>query len=382
MSSIEPMPPTPPGDAPGAPGGTARDEARQALQICNSCRYCEGYCAVFPAMTLRRAFTDADLDYLANLCHGCRGCYYSCQYAPPHPFHLNLPRALAETRGESYAKYAWPGPLARLFERNGAIVSLAVSISLGLVLALTVMLQDAGVLFAAHEGPGSFYAVIPHGVMVAVAGTTFGFSVLALIMGFLRFWTGTGGTLGQLVNLPALRKALGDIATLRNLGGGAEGEGCTYPDEAFSNRRRWLHHCMMYGFLLCFAATAVGTLYDYVLGWVAPYSWYSLPVVLGTLGGLGLLIGPGGLLALKAVADPLPGVRRQLGMDVALLALLFLVSLTGLVLLFFRETSAMGILLAIHLGFVLGLFLTLPYGKFVHAIYRGAALLKAALERP
>ncbi|WP_413205786.1 tricarballylate utilization 4Fe-4S protein TcuB [Rhodospirillum sp. A1_3_36] len=373
MSSIDPT---------RNPGQDALTDARQALQICNACRYCEGYCAVFPAMTQRRAFSDVDLDYLANLCHGCRGCYYSCQYAPPHPFHLNLPRVLAEVRGNSYAKYAWPGPLARLFEHNGLVVSLAVSLSLGLVLALTVLLQDTGVLFAPQRGPGSFYAVIPHGVMVAVAGTTFGFAVLALIMGFLRFWTGTGGSLRQLVDPRALGKAVSDIATLRNLGGGAEGEGCTYPDEAFSNKRRWLHHFMMYGFLLCFAATCVGTIYDYGFGWVAPYSWYSLPVVMGTIGGMGLLIGPGGLLALKFVADPEPGVRRQLGMDVALLALLFLVSLTGLVLLVFRETPAMGILLAIHLGFVLGLFLTLPYGKFVHSIYRGAALLKAALERP
>jgi citrate/tricarballylate utilization protein len=40
----------------------------------------------------------------------------------------------------------------------------------------------------------------------------------------------------------------------------------------------------------------------------------------------------------------------------------------------------MGILLAVHLGIVAGLFLTMPYGKFVHAIYRFAALLRNALE--
>ena len=40
----------------------------------------------------------------------------------------------------------------------------------------------------------------------------------------------------------------------------------------------------------------------------------------------------------------------------------------------------MGVLLVIHLGAVLALFLTLPYGKFVHGIYRTAALLKYAVE--
>ena len=37
-------------------------------------------------------------------------------------------------------------------------------------------------------------------------------------------------------------------------------------------------------------------------------------------------------------------------------------------------------LLLLHLGFVLTLFLSMPYGKFVHGIYRTAALLKYALE--
>jgi citrate/tricarballylate utilization protein len=41
----------------------------------------------------------------------------------------------------------------------------------------------------------------------------------------------------------------------------------------------------------------------------------------------------------------------------------------------------MGILLALHLGVVLALFLTMPYGKFVHGLYRFAALLRYARER-
>ncbi len=36
----------------------------------------------------------------------------------------------------------------------------------------------------------------------------------------------------------------------------------------------------------------------------------------------------------------------------------------------------MGVLLVVHLGVVLALFLTLPYGKFVHGLYRGMALLR------
>jgi citrate/tricarballylate utilization protein len=38
-------------------------------------------------------------------------------------------------------------------------------------------------------------------------------------------------------------------------------------------------------------------------------------------------------------------------------------------------------LLALHLGAVIALFLTMPYGKFVHGPLRAAALLKWAIER-
>ena len=71
----------------------------------------------------------------------------------------------------------------------------------------------------------------------------------------------------------------------------------------------------------------------------------------------------------------------RFGMDAAFLVMLFLTSLTGLLLLVLRATGAMGTLLAIHLGVVLALFLSMPYGKFVHGLYRFAALVKYAAER-
>jgi len=84
-------------------------EGDRLMTICNSCRYCEGFCAVFPAMERRLQFSAADLNYLANLCHNCAECFYACQYAPPHEFAVNVPKVLAEIRVNSYRKYAWPG---------------------------------------------------------------------------------------------------------------------------------------------------------------------------------------------------------------------------------------------------------------------------------
>jgi citrate/tricarballylate utilization protein len=173
------------------------------------------------------------------------------------------------------------------------------------------------------------------------------------------------------------RRAIRDVLTLRHLH--ATGEDCVTREEVRTPWRRWFHHCTFYGFGLCFASTSVAALY-HSLGWEAPYSYTSVPVVLGVLGGMGLLAGPAGLLAQRRHRDPALTDSVQHGLDVSFLVLLWLTSLTGLLLLVLRHQVVMGVLLVVHLGFVLALFVTLPYGKFVHGFYRTVALLKYARE--
>jgi citrate/tricarballylate utilization protein len=164
-----------------------------------------------------------------------------------------------------------------------------------------------------------------------------------------------------------------DILTLRHLH--ASGADCVSAEEHRSPWRRWLHHSTFYGFLLCFASTTVAAIYDNVFGWRAPYDYTSLPVVLGTSGGLGLLIGSLGLWTLRRRRDPALTDQTQSGLDESFLALLFLTTATGFALLALRHQPVMPWLLIVHLGTVLALFVTLPYGKFVHGLYRAAALL-------
>jgi citrate/tricarballylate utilization protein len=347
------------------------------MEICNACRYCEGFCAVFPAMTLKREFADGDLSYLANLCHGCRGCYYACQYAPPHEWGVNVPATFALVRSESYAEYAWPAGFAALFRRNGVVVSLAMALGIIVVLLLAMLANPQGALTVARPVvPGSFYAVIPLWAMQVVGILSFGYALVALGMGARNFWREAGA---KRVGLVALSLALWDVLTLRNLGGG--GNGCNDNSERFSMTRRWLHHALFYGFFLCFAATCVGFYYDSVLGWQAPYPLLSVPVVLGSVGGGLLLVGTAGMFAMRQVADAAISPRKLLGADNAMLMQLALAALTGLVLLALRGTGAMGIALAVHLGVILSLFVTLPYSRMVHGVYRGLALLRRAAER-
>jgi citrate/tricarballylate utilization protein len=348
------------------------------MTVCNSCRYCEGLCAVFPAMEARRAFPDGDLNYLANLCHACGACYDDCQFAPPHEYEVNVPKVLAQVRAESYAAYAWPAAAAPLFRRNGLAIAIIAALSVALFILGFVAASDPAALWAGGAEPGAFYRVMPHGAMAALFGVAFLYAFLAIGLGVRRFWAEIG-EVEAAADARALWQAVRDAGRLRYLDGG--GMGCVTADDRPRDGRRHAHHMVFYGFLLCFASTAVATLYHYLLSWEAPYAWYDLPVVLGTLGGLGLIGGTIGLYRAKQTRDPALVDARQLGMDVAFLAMLFLTGLSGLALLVLRDTAAMGLLLALHLGIVFSLFITMPYGKFVHGIYRFAALVRYASER-
>lgn len=351
-------------------------EARREMEICNACRYCEGFCAVFPAMARERAFTSPDLTYLANLCHNCQGCYYACQYAPPHEFGVNVPQTFALLREESYRDYAWPTPLARAFDKNGLVVALTSAGALALVIYLISTLTAPGTLSSPYQGPGAFYKIVPWAAMTFVASLTLLFSLCALIMGGRNFWRDVGK------NLPLRPRdvwhGLHDALTLKNLGGG--GHGCNDSDETFSQSRRYLHHAMAYGFLACFAATSSAAFEDYVLNLAAPYPLFSVPVILGVLGGVGLLVGTSGLMRLKIISNSAAAATQLFGADFALLALLWLAAASGILLLMFRSTDAMGILLAVHLGLILSLFVLLPYSKFVHSVYRTLALVRNAAD--
>ncbi|RQU43220.1 tricarballylate utilization 4Fe-4S protein TcuB [Burkholderia cenocepacia] len=349
-------------------------EVARQMQICNACRYCEGFCAVFPAMTRRLEFAKADVNYLANLCHNCGACYHACQYAPPHDFAVNVPKAMAQVRLDTYVEYAWPAALGKLYRRNGLTVALALAIGLALFLMLGVAMH--GSLLNGPSG-GRFYAIFPHNLLAAMFGSVFGLAILALGVGVTRFWRDvSSGT----ASMPAVAEAAKHALALTYLDGG-HGDGCNESDDAFTLARRRFHHFTFYGFMLCFAATLVATFYHYALDLHAPYAFLSLPVLLGTAGGIGLLIGPAGLWWLNLRRDPARTDPAQRPMDRGFIALLMLVSGSGLALLVWRDTSAMATLLAVHLGIVMALFATLPYGKFAHGIFRCAALLKSSIEK-
>ncbi|MGH1466252.1 MAG: tricarballylate utilization 4Fe-4S protein TcuB [Cognatishimia sp.] len=338
-------------------------EAHRQVEICNACRYCEGFCAVFPAMHAERAFSDGDITQFANLCHNCRGCYYACQYTAPHEFDLNLPAALAEVRRESWENYVWPQVLARGFQTNGLKICAAVAACLIFLILF--------VTFVAGEGDG-FYAHLSHNAMIALFIPAFLLPLLGLGMGVHRYWKDIGGTR---IKWAHIKQAFANVAAMKNLSGG-HGDGCNFEEQdRFSHQRRYAHHAIMYGFLLCFAATSAGTVMHYLLDLPAPYAGVSVPKLFGVPGGILLTIGCGWMMSLKLRSEKALGDVKAWGAEIGFTALLGSVAFTGLLLWIWGAARGAETLLAIHLGFVLAFFLLLPFTKMAHGIFRLAALI-------
>jgi citrate/tricarballylate utilization protein len=353
-------------------------EANRQLTICNACRYCEGLCPVFPALELRKSFTNEDVRYLANLCHDCRACYQACMYVEPHEFAINLPKVMSEGRIESYEHWSWPAFMGRSFSKGGRGLVLGWATA-ALVYFGALVLVPADRLFSTHLGPGAFYRVVPYAAMVIPAVVLFLYGAAIWLRGCVRFWDESDSSLrpkpaGVVPVLRAIREAL----TLKYLGGG--GPGCSYPHEAPSAARRFFHSLVFWGFLLDFAATTLAFIYEDFRHILPPYPVLSAPVLCGTVGGVGLIVGAAGLLWFKMRSDRSLSATGAYGLDYAFLVFLGLTGLSGMLTLILRSTPALGTILVVHLGMVAALFITAPYGKFVHFVYRLSALIRYQVE--
>lgn len=351
-------------------------EGRRELEICNACRYCEAYCAVFHALE-RGPLTDGDIVFVANVCHDCRACLQACMYAPPHEFGVDLPQILADVRTLGYRKLVWPAQLGWTLEHPVATKVLAFALGLALAAGAAVFRGTEGLL-SSHHGPGSFYRVISAEAMMTLFLALSALMLALLVGGFTRFWSVARQSRPVALKGRDVFRAFRDAVLLRNLGGG--GDGCYYPDPERPSGSRRVHHMLVVGGMTsAFAATVVAAAEQHLLGRLPPYSFLSAPVLLGTAGGVAVIVGGAGLARLKYTDTR----RRRLPTSArgyAFIGALEVVAVTGVLLLVFRSTAAMPMLLTVHLGAVAGLYLSLPFDHFVHAVHRLGALVLDAAE--
>jgi len=344
--------------------------AERQLVICNACRYCEGYCAVFPALERRLELAAGDITHLADLCHDCRDCYTACMYAPPHEFAINLPAALSAVRGHTCDEYPPRPPWPASRRATMAVTGLAA------IAVLAVLGGAAG--GSGQAAAASPYRVIAYPALLVAAGLPAAWGAAVMAWSAARYWRDTGGR--GLASPRVLLAALSQAATLRNLRGG--GAGCAYPGDEPSAARRRLHGLVAWGFAACVASTVAAAISQDIAGDPPPYPVLSAPVLLGVAGGAGMVAGCAGLLALRRVAhtepareDPALARRGR-----ALLAGLLTLAVTGLLTLVLRDTAAFAPVLAVHLAAVVACFAIAPYTKFTHAVFRFLALVRDNAE--
>jgi citrate/tricarballylate utilization protein len=360
-------------------------EAERQLTICNACRYCEGYCAVFPALERRRELTEGDITHLADLCHDCRACYTACMYAPPHEFAVNPPGILSAVRRQGYDAYLPTLPWQRprwltgrgwAASRRGAItVTAAAAVAL-----LALLIVGIGGVGTRGPATGSPYRVLAYPALLLAVGLPTLWSVGVMAWSARTYWRATGGH--GLTRPAVLLAATRQAATLRNLRGG--GADCTYPGDEPSGARRRFHALVAWGFAACTGSTIAAAIGQDIAGDAPPYPLVSAPVLLGIAGGAGLIAGCTGLLLLRHQAaatanadhaDPAledPALARR---GYALLAGLLLLAVTGLCTLVLRSTPAFAPVLVVHLAAVVACLTITPYTKFMHVIYRFLALV-------
>jgi citrate/tricarballylate utilization protein len=364
------------GGEPGPLDALLADAARQ-LDICNACRYCEGLCAVFPALERRAEFGHGDVSQLANLCHDCRACFDACMYSPPHEFAVDLPQVLSAVRVADYSGHVWPPRVPRWFSGWRGLLMGSV-LAVAIVLAIAVAHAGWSGLVSHSGGASSPYRLIPHGALVALMLSAAAYSAVVMGAAGVSYWRHVGGA-PRRVNGRAVAEAVWYAMTLRYLRGG--GQECFYPDdEQPSAARRHLHGMVAYGFGLCLVSTIAAAVEQDILGTDPPYPWLSVPVLAGTVGGVALALGCIGLIALKTRSSEVTSFAQMTVKDYGLLVALTFLALTGIAVLLTRDTGAYGVVLLIHLSALVEAFAMAPYSKFVHVVFRFLALVRDNLE--
>lgn len=350
------------------------EEAKRQLTICNACRFCEGYCAVWPALERRRELDNRDVVQLANLCHDCGECLSACMYADPHPFGVDPPEIFAQLRRTSYQA----GRPAVMPSSRPILISMTLVLAMVVLTGIVVLSHGWSALATVHSSP---YSVMRYWLFLAAIGVPFLWGGAWTLRECWAYWSGRQERLRSAGARRASRaalQALGDAGRLRNLHGG--GAACAEDESVTLGAwRRVSHHCVAYGFGLCVLSTVAAAVEQDLLGIEPPYPIISVPVLAGTVGGIGIMVGCIGLsLVRRAAGTSEGGDASRVAMFTAALGAL---AATGLLVEVLRDTDAYGALLVLHLAVVATSFALAPFSRFVHGFFRLLALMQDHLEQ-
>ncbi|MFI5340068.1 MAG: quinone-interacting membrane-bound oxidoreductase complex subunit QmoC [Candidatus Methylomirabilales bacterium] len=297
------------------------------------------------------------------LCYQCNDCTRRCPRDARPGDVLQIVRALA------IEGLAFPRVLGRLVGRAATAWPLLIGAP---ILFWVALLAGTGLL-SVPKGPLVYGDFVPHWLIYAVFFPVAGWVGYASWVSGRRFWTLLGdGSPRSGSFLKHLMPVLAEIATHKR-----------FASCEAARPRRFGHLFLLWGFIG--AAITSGLLV------VALYGFHTelpLPLehpfkILGNVSGVLLVVG-GVLLVRNRLID---GERAgtSTAFDTFFLTVVLAVIATGVlseVGRFAFPAELACALYVVHLGVVLSLFLTFPYSKFAHLLYRTLALVHGRMTTP
>ncbi len=341
---------------------------------CYQCATCSSVCELAPAAAPfpRRQMVLAQwgmVDRLAAdpavwLCHQCNDCTVRC------PRDARPGDVLQAVRSLVIERLAFPRVLGTLVGRARATWPLLLGLPL---LFWVALLGLTGHLRVPADLPATGWAyehLVPHIFIYGVFFPVAGWVLLASIASGRRFWT-LLGTAGQRRGsfLAALLPALGDIATHRRFGRC----GAAKP-------RQLGHLALLWGFVGAALTSGLLIVGMYLQHLPMPLALSHPYKILGNVSGALLVIGGAMLVGTRLGDRNASGTTAAF--DAFFLGVVVLVIATGMTVELARLADAATFALSvyvIHLGSVMTLFLTFPYSKFAHLLYRTLAMVHARM---
>jgi quinone-modifying oxidoreductase subunit QmoC len=335
---------------------------------CYQCATCSAVCELAPveAPFPRRQmlWTQWGLaDRLATdpavwLCHQCNDCTTHC------PRDARPGDVLQTVRGLVVESLAFPQALGRLVANARRTWPILFGVPLLFWIAL---LATSGLL----QPPTDFHAyeqIVPHGMLYSVFFPLSGFVALAAFVSGRRYWQAMGAAAPRSKSfVSGLWAATVDIATHERFGS------C-----GTARFRRLGHLALFWGFVGAAVTSGLLIFAIYIQGYELPLALLHPYKLLGNLSAILLVVGAG-ILVVARLSD-----RDRAGASTAFdsffSTVVVLVIATGVLVELVRLVApgvpaAAVTLYVLHLGVVTTLFVTFPYSKFAHMLYRTLAMV-------
>jgi quinone-modifying oxidoreductase subunit QmoC len=293
------------------------------------------------------------------LCHQCNDCSTRC------PRDAKPGDVMQALRSMFIEKLAVPRFMGKLVGN--------ISVTWPFVLGVPMLFWAAFVyLFNGLPGftlPEDFHAFdqfVPHWMVYAVNIPVFLLAFAIIFKSAADAWKSWGeGAERKGAFITELIGACIDIATHKKFG-----------QCGTAKPRKWGHFLFMWGFIGAFITTGLVVIWYYGFGTELPFALDHPWKILGNISAVLLVVGGAALLINRLKPESTAGTSTAF--DNFFLFLILSVAATGVLTEaareFLQNTELACFAYLVHLGFILCLFITLPYCKFAHFVYRTLAM--------